>query len=107
MIRWWLWAVLWPSSAGCLLYEELSLADLREAGHEMSLLPFGALTPRILDLFQPTPAVLDPKYQVAAAVGMVAVSLYLLRPALLPAVLANWSPTTVAAFTAGKPLGVA
>lgn len=44
----WLWAILWPASAGCLLYEELHLADLREAGQELELLPFGALTPRIL-----------------------------------------------------------
>jgi len=45
----WLWAVLWPESAGCLLYEELSLADLREAGQELELLPFGALSPRLLE----------------------------------------------------------
>jgi hypothetical protein len=45
----WLWAVLWPESAGCLLYEELMLIDLREAGQELSMLPFGALTPRLVD----------------------------------------------------------
>jgi hypothetical protein len=43
----WLWAVLWPESAGCLLYEDIHLADLREAGQELSLLPFGALSPRL------------------------------------------------------------
>jgi hypothetical protein len=45
----WLWAVLWPEAAGCLLYEELHLADLREAGLEVALLPFGALSPRLVE----------------------------------------------------------
>jgi hypothetical protein len=43
----WLWAVLWPESAGCLLYEELNLADLREVGQELAVVPFGALSPRL------------------------------------------------------------
>jgi hypothetical protein len=44
----WLWAVLWPESAATLLLEDLFLADLREVGHEIELLPFGALSPRLL-----------------------------------------------------------
>lgn len=44
----WLWAVLWPQRSGLLLYEELVLADLREAGAEVELLPCGALSPWIL-----------------------------------------------------------
>lgn len=31
------------------MYDELVLADLREAGGEMDLVPCGALTPRLLD----------------------------------------------------------
>jgi hypothetical protein len=40
----WLWAVLWPSSAGVLMLEQLSLRDLRE--DELDL-PYGALCPRL------------------------------------------------------------
>ncbi|KWW99294.1 hypothetical protein LI90_928 [Carbonactinospora thermoautotrophica] len=43
----WLWAVLWPASAGCLMYDEINLIDLREAGPVAEMLPFGALSPRI------------------------------------------------------------
>ncbi|MBB1255141.1 DUF6758 family protein [Streptomyces alkaliterrae] len=45
----WLWAVVWPMESGLLLYDELILTDLREAGSEMELLPCGALSPRLLD----------------------------------------------------------
>ncbi|OON81292.1 DUF6758 family protein [Streptomyces tsukubensis] len=44
----WLWAVLWPEQAGLLLYDELILTDLRDAGAEVGLVPCGALSPRIL-----------------------------------------------------------
>ncbi|MCM2576184.1 DUF6758 family protein [Streptomyces meridianus] len=44
----WLWAVVWPEQSGMLLYDELVLTDLREAGAELDLLPCGALSPRIL-----------------------------------------------------------
>ena len=44
----WLWAVVWPEEAGLLLYDELVLADLREAGAEIDLVPCGALSPRLL-----------------------------------------------------------
>jgi hypothetical protein len=42
----WLWAVLWPESAGFLLIDEFVLTDLRDAGHELDV-PFGALSPRL------------------------------------------------------------
>ena len=42
----WLWAVLWPQTAGALLLEDLALVDLRDAGHDLDL-PFGALSPRL------------------------------------------------------------
>jgi hypothetical protein len=44
----WLWAVVWPEECGMLLYDELVLADLREAGPELDLVPCGALSPRVL-----------------------------------------------------------
>ncbi|UGY93493.1 DUF6758 family protein [Streptomyces gobiensis] len=44
----WLWAIVWPEKAGLLLYDELVLTDLREAGAEVELLPCGAVSPRIL-----------------------------------------------------------
>lgn len=43
----WLWAVLWPPSAARLLDEDVALADVRSLGHEVDLLPFGALSPRL------------------------------------------------------------
>ena len=44
----WLWAVLWPEQAGVLMYDELVLTDLRDAGSELDLVPCGALSPRIM-----------------------------------------------------------
>lgn len=44
----WLWAVVWPEHAGLLMYDELVLTDLREAGAEVDLLPCGALSPRLI-----------------------------------------------------------
>jgi len=44
----WLWAVVWPEETGLLLYDELVLTDLRDAGAEADLLPCGALSPRLL-----------------------------------------------------------
>ncbi len=44
----WLWAVVWPEQSGLLLYDELVLTDLREAGAEVDLLPCGAVSPRLL-----------------------------------------------------------
>lgn len=41
----WLWLVLYPASTGYLLAERLALADLRDLGGEIEMLPFGALTP--------------------------------------------------------------
>lgn len=44
----WLWAIVWPEQSGLLLYDELVLTDLRDAGGEAELLPCGALSPRLL-----------------------------------------------------------
>lgn len=44
----WLWAVVFPEQCGLLLYDSLVLADLRDAGSEIDLVPCGALSPRIL-----------------------------------------------------------
>jgi hypothetical protein len=44
----WLWAIVWPEETGLLMYDELVLTDLRDAGAEVDLLPCGALTPRLL-----------------------------------------------------------
>jgi hypothetical protein len=44
----WLWAVVWPEQSGLLMYDELVLTDLRDAGAEVDLLPCGALSPQIL-----------------------------------------------------------
>ena len=43
----WLYVVLWPERAQALLLEDLGLADARDLGHEIDLVPTGALTPRL------------------------------------------------------------
>jgi hypothetical protein len=42
----WLWALLWPASAGVLLVEDIVLRDLRDAD-ALPDVPFGALSPRL------------------------------------------------------------
>jgi hypothetical protein len=42
----WLWAVLWPDTAGVLFLEPLTLRDLRDPGQELDL-PFGAPSPQL------------------------------------------------------------
>ena len=42
----WLWAVLWPDTAGVLLLEPITLRDLRDPGQDLDL-PFGALSPQL------------------------------------------------------------
>jgi hypothetical protein len=42
----WLWLVLWPDTAGTLLFEPLPLRDLRHPEHALDV-PFGALSPRL------------------------------------------------------------
>ncbi|KIF79207.1 hypothetical protein QR77_27205 [Streptomyces sp. 150FB] len=44
----WLWAIVWPGQSGLLMYDELVLTDLRDAGAEVALVPCGALSPRLL-----------------------------------------------------------
>lgn len=41
----WLWAIVWPEQSGLLMYDELVLADLREAGDEMGSCPAGRSPP--------------------------------------------------------------
>jgi hypothetical protein len=40
----WIWAVLWPDTAGVLMLEQLNLRDLRETALD---LPYGAFCPRL------------------------------------------------------------
>ncbi len=35
----WLWAILWPEQSGLLLYDELVLTDLRDAGERSTSSP--------------------------------------------------------------------
>jgi hypothetical protein len=42
----WLWAIVWPASAGILLYDSLVLTDLRDAPE--ADFAFGGVTPRLL-----------------------------------------------------------
>jgi hypothetical protein len=42
----WLWAVIWPETAGVLMYDDMSLTDLRD-GHADVDLEFGSLSPRL------------------------------------------------------------
>ena len=44
----WLWAIVWPERSGLLMYDELVLTDLRDAGAELDLIPCGALSPRLI-----------------------------------------------------------
>jgi hypothetical protein len=41
----WLWIVLWPETAALVVFDHLSLVDLRDAGHTLDI-PFGAPSPR-------------------------------------------------------------
>jgi hypothetical protein len=45
-LTFWIWAILWPETAGFLLIDDFVLTDLRDAGHEIDV-PFGALSPRL------------------------------------------------------------
>jgi hypothetical protein len=42
----WLWAVVWPATAGVLMYDDLSLNDLRTGLADLDL-AFGSLSPRL------------------------------------------------------------
>lgn len=43
----WLWVVLWPGKAGHLVYDDVVLTDLRDAGAELQLVPCGSLSPQL------------------------------------------------------------
>ena len=42
----WLWALVWPASAGLLLYDSVGFGDLRD-GYVEAELAFGSLSPRL------------------------------------------------------------
>jgi hypothetical protein len=42
----WLWAVIWPASAGVLMYDEISLTDVRDWPVDLDL-QFGSPSPRL------------------------------------------------------------
>ena len=42
----WIWALVWPATAGVLMYDELAIADLRD-GYQEAELAFGSLSPRL------------------------------------------------------------
>lgn len=44
----WLWAILYPQSAGVLLLEDVEVVDLRDLGHEADLLPYGTPPPWLM-----------------------------------------------------------
>lgn len=41
----WLWAVMYPASAGAMLLDDVELVDLRDLGREVDVLPFGTPPP--------------------------------------------------------------
>lgn len=43
----WLWSLVWPESAAVLMYDDLTLCDLREMRELVSEIPVGALSPRL------------------------------------------------------------
>jgi len=42
----WLWVLLWPDTAGVMLFDPLPLRDLRDREQDLDV-PFGALSPRL------------------------------------------------------------
>jgi hypothetical protein len=50
----WLWAVVWPASAGVLMYDDVSLTDLRDWPADRDL-EFGSLSPRLTAEPEPRP----------------------------------------------------
>jgi hypothetical protein len=44
----WLWAILWPHDAAHLMYEDLVLTDMRDAGSEIDRLAVGGLSVRLI-----------------------------------------------------------
>ncbi|MDQ1695461.1 MAG: hypothetical protein QOJ03_814, partial [Frankiaceae bacterium] len=42
----WIWALVWPATAGVLMYDQLAVADLRD-GYLEAELAFGSLSPRL------------------------------------------------------------
>jgi hypothetical protein len=42
----WLWAVIWPATAGLLMYDDVSLIDLRDGLGDIDV-GFGSISPRL------------------------------------------------------------
>jgi hypothetical protein len=42
----WLWAVVWPATAGVLMYDDVALTDLRDGPPDLDL-EFGSMSPRL------------------------------------------------------------
>jgi hypothetical protein len=42
----WLWTIVWPASAGVLMYDDISLTDLRDWPADLDL-EFGSVSPRL------------------------------------------------------------
>jgi len=42
----WLWAVVWPETAGLVVHDQLAILDVRDPGWSLDL-PFGAPSPRL------------------------------------------------------------
>jgi hypothetical protein len=42
----WLWAVVWPATAGVLMYDDMSLTDLRDGFADLDI-DFGSISPRL------------------------------------------------------------
>jgi GLTT repeat (6 copies) len=55
----WLWLVMWPDTAGCLLIDQIELRDLRDPWQDLDM-PFGAPTPRLANLILPNPRLPSP-----------------------------------------------
>lgn len=45
----WLWALVWPETAGVLMYDGVVLTDLRDAENEPDLI-FGSVSPRLSEV---------------------------------------------------------
>jgi hypothetical protein len=43
----WLWTLIWPESAAVLMYDDLTLCDLREMRELIPEIPVGALSPHL------------------------------------------------------------
>jgi hypothetical protein len=45
----WLWALVWPETAGVLMYDDVVLTDLRDVANALDL-DFGSVSPRLSEV---------------------------------------------------------